>query len=112
MYGKYYWYLSYSSLLFDLEYLYLTKNVSIEYHHYELNDGNVVDDLKVLDDDRQDELNRMDVGEVVEEEVVVVVVENELVEVEDDDVDDQDDEKKQTVLIEMMMIEAKQKTGV
>jgi hypothetical protein len=78
--------------------------VSIGYHHYELNDGNVVDDLKVLDDDRQDDLNTMDVeAVVVVEEVVVVVVENGSAEVEDDDVDDQDDEKKQMVLIEMMI---------
>ncbi len=104
---KYYWYLSYSSLLIDLECLYLTKNVSIGYHHYELNDGNVVDDLKVYDDDQQDDLNRMDVEVVAEEVVVVVVVvESVLVELEDDDADDQDDETKQTVLIEMM-IEAK-----
>jgi hypothetical protein len=80
--------------------------VSIGYHHYELNDGNVVDDLKVFDDDQQDDLNRMDVEGVAEEVVVVVVVESVLVELEDDDADDQDDETKQTVLIEMM-IEAK-----
>ena len=99
----------------DLEYLYLTKNVSIVCHHYESNDGNVVDDLKVLDDVREDDSNRMDVQkvEVVEEEVVVVVVvENVSIEVGDDDVDEPDDEKKQMVLIEMMMmmIEARDKT--
>ncbi len=44
---NHYWYLPYQPLLVDLylEYLYLTKNVSIVYHHYELNDENVVDDL-------------------------------------------------------------------
>lgn len=101
-------------MLVDLEYLYLTKNVSIGYHHYELNDGNVVDDLKVLNDDQQDDLDKIDVEVVVvvEEEVVVVVaVENVLVELEDDDVDGQDDEKKQMVLI-AKMIEAKWKKQV
>lgn len=96
-------------MLFDLdsEYLYLTKNVSIVYHHYGLNDENVVDDLKVMDDEQQDDLDRMDVevavvGEVVVENVLLLVVEV----LEGDDEDVQDDEMKQMALI-VMTIEAK-----
>ncbi len=86
------------------------------YHHYVLNDDLVKDyfvvdenvvvvveinDLKVMDDDQQDDLNTMNV-------LGVFVVENVLVEVvvvEDDDdetydeMNDQDDEAKQEVSI-------------
>jgi hypothetical protein len=86
------------------------------YHHYVLNDDLVKDyfavdenvvvvveinDLKVMDDDQQDDLNTMNV-------LGVFVVENVLVEVvvvEDDDdetydeMNDQDDEVKQEVSI-------------
>ena len=102
--------------------MYLTKNVSIVYHHYELNDDLVVvdenvvveiDDLKVMGDDRRDDLNRMDVlvaGVFVVENVEVVVVGD-----DDDEMDDQNDEGKQEVSIvkllssmnNVMMIEAK-----
>ena len=105
------------------------------YHHYALNDDFVkeyfvvdenvvveINDLKLMDDDQQDDLNTMDVrvGVIVVEnvlmEVVKVVVEDD--EDEDDDaMDDQDDEVIQEVSIEMllslmnnvMLIEAKYK---
>jgi hypothetical protein len=97
------------------------------YHHYELNDDFVVDenvaveinDLKVMDDEQQDDLNTMDAL------VVVIVVESVLAEVvkvveddddeDDDEMDDQDDEVIQEVSIgkllslmnNVMLIEAK-----
>ena len=93
--------------------LYLTKNVSIEYHRYVLNDENVRDDdLKVMNDDRRGDSSRKDAEEVV----VQVAVENVRLEEVGDDGDvtevvehGQDDVVKQMESIEMKMIEARKK---
>jgi hypothetical protein len=92
--------------------LYLTMNVSIVYHHYELNDDfeedhfdveNVVvvveiDDLIAMDDDRQDAV--VEVVVVDPDRVDVVEVENEVevakvVVLDDDDWDGGDDDDDQ-----------------
>ena len=85
--------------------------MSTVYHHYELNDENVVDDLEVMDDESSDDLNRtrvkVEAAEVVVENVLLLL----MVAEEDDDENVQDDEMKRKVLI-AMMIEARYKTGV
>lgn len=83
--------------MFDLECLYLTKNVSIGRHHCALNDDFVVDEnvvvvvaveineLIVMDDGRLNDLNMTGVAEVVVVENVLMMVAEVVVVVEDDD---------------------------
>ena len=71
----------------DLVLLYLTKNVLIEYHRYELSDENEVDDSIEMNGDQQDDWNKPDVliVAVAVEAGADFVVENAMELFEDDD---------------------------
>jgi hypothetical protein len=57
---------------FDWAWSYLTKNVSIVYHHCEANDENVVDDSKAMDDGQQDDWSTMNAMTMVAAAVAAV----------------------------------------